>query len=64
MSVDLPEPEGPVIATNSPGFTARLTLCRMWAHPASLSKAVHVADVDNGTHYMPSSADMLPEPAL
>ena len=27
MSVDLPEPEGPVIATNSPGFTARLTLC-------------------------------------
>ena len=25
MSVDLPEPEGPMMATNSPSFTLRLT---------------------------------------
>ena len=30
----------------------------------ALKDAVHVADVDDGTHYIPSSADMLPESAL
>ena len=30
----------------------------------ALKDAVHVADVDNGTHYMPSSSDMLTESVL
>ena len=36
----------------------------MGAAGLALKNAVHVADVDDGTHYMPSSADMLPESAL
>ena len=36
----------------------------MGATRLALKNAVHVADVDNGTHYMPSSSDMLPESVL
>ena len=37
MRVDLPEPEGPMIATNSPGMTERSTPRSARTEPAALA---------------------------
>ena len=47
-----PEPEGPVIATNSPDLPPGSKLLQdVGATCLALKDAVHVADVDDGAHY-------------
>ena len=38
--VDLPQPDGPTMETNSPSFTVRLTPSRAWVAPKAIERFV------------------------
>ena len=64
MSVDLPEPEAGNGDELAGIYRQAHVVQDVGAPRLALKDAVHVADVDNGTHYMSSSAGILPESAL